>query len=51
MPIYWVNIANPDARKLALLISLKVTTDFFAKFDFTEFKALENSGSEEFEPF
>ena len=51
LPIYWVNIANPDASKLALLISLKVTIDFFAKFDFTEFKPLENSGSDEFEAF
>ena len=46
LPIFWANIVNPDANKLAVLISLKVTADFFVKYDFTEFKAAQSSSDE-----
>ena len=52
MPLYWAHIANAETNKLALLISLKVTTDFFVKFDFSHFKAADKEAEEEEEsPF
>jgi hypothetical protein len=39
LPLYWAHLANPEARKLPILIALKVTTDFFVKFDFTNYKS------------
>lgn len=37
LPLYWAHLANPNPTKLSLLIALKVTSDFFVKYDFTLF--------------
>jgi hypothetical protein len=46
LPLYWTHMTSEEPEKLSLLISLKITTDFFVKYDFSGF-TLEEKDSEE----
>ena len=45
LPLYWAHLVNADTTRLSLLISLKVITDFFVKYDFMDFAIAEGEES------